>query len=294
MPRNLHQLPLNEDPQLTDWLLGASGLSPAVFQKMQLEQVKDLIGASRGGAGLFFTPVNEPTTLEQGGLFFTDTLTENIAVACPTTVGNYFRWLNYSTKTVILTGFTHVDSTAVPENKGIGIAAGQSLEGFVNQEGKFKVLSGAYSSAWIPGFEPPGFPFWRIDYNKILSEIQVSFDSNPNQKIVLSGGEVLSFSRSSSLSTAPVGYTYGALNNNLWNEGYIGSDSAAESLFQSYIINFSSAKTIVKVFVGWQSGGYNRPTNIKLYASLYGDSWSLIKEWAGNPLLTSAIQELSV
>ena len=43
MPRNLHQLPLNEDPQLTDWLLGASGLSPAVFQKMQLEQVKNLI-----------------------------------------------------------------------------------------------------------------------------------------------------------------------------------------------------------------------------------------------------------
>ena len=38
--RNVSQLPENTDPQDTDWLLGASGNSPSVLQKMAVGNIK--------------------------------------------------------------------------------------------------------------------------------------------------------------------------------------------------------------------------------------------------------------
>lgn len=52
MPRNLTDLPLNDDPQDTDWLLGASGISPAVFQKIPVGLVKTKPPKQKGALGI--------------------------------------------------------------------------------------------------------------------------------------------------------------------------------------------------------------------------------------------------
>lgn len=40
--KNLSQLPTNATPQETDWLLGASGVSPAVFQKIPVGAIQKI------------------------------------------------------------------------------------------------------------------------------------------------------------------------------------------------------------------------------------------------------------
>lgn len=185
MPRNLTDLPLNDDPQDTDWLLGASGISPAVFQKIPVGLVKAPVSS---GGGSIFVPINEPTTLTEGGLFFTDTLASNLLVTFDSPpIGTYIRWLNYSSKRVFFHGFSTVDGVTIPTDKGIFIPSGGFLEGFVNSAGNFKQLSGSYNIFYLPGLGPLD-PFFE---NVVLflkgdgvNNSTMILDSSPSAKAV--------------------------------------------------------------------------------------------------------------
>lgn len=138
-----------------------------------------------------FLLVDEPIVLKNGGHFFTESLSENLVVSCPTSQGNYFYWQNYSTKTIFLAGFSSVNSTTtIAENKSIYITPGQFLEGFVNQNGNFKVLSGSYGVSWVPGTAPAD-PYFDQIALYIKGEQSIS-DETGKQSITVYGNTSLS------------------------------------------------------------------------------------------------------
>ena len=152
--KNVSQLPTNSDPQDSDWLLGASGNSPSVFQKIP---VGAIVPAQSSGGSVNFTQVNSPVTITQSGYYFTDLLSKNLLVTFTNPpLGTYIKWFNDSTNKVVLSGFTSLDETAIPTNQGIAIAPGNYMEFYVNNGNKnVKTLSGTYFIYWIPGQEPP-------------------------------------------------------------------------------------------------------------------------------------------
>ena len=78
--RNVSQLPENTDPQESDWLLGASGNSPSVLQKMAVGNIKP--ANESGGSIKFSLPINENYTLTSSGYYFTDNIASDIEIDC--------------------------------------------------------------------------------------------------------------------------------------------------------------------------------------------------------------------
>ena len=279
MPRNLTDLPLNDDPQDTDWLLGASGISPAVFQKIPVGLVK---APSGGGGGSIFVPINTPTTLTEGGLFFTDTLAENLGIDCSELpLGSRITWVNLSTKSVILYGFSTANGTIIPTNKGIRLGAGNTLDLFVkNGMGWVQILSGLYSFTWIPGLEPPGFIFWRFEFDGSLSEIQA--DWGLGLKTLTSANGVNIFEVSGFIQKYP---SFSAISDNYFianNSQYLGGGLA---IMRCEFIDFQSIQTIA---LAPQASGviYNAPSYFKILASIdgsvYSEEWTIALGTGGN------------
>lgn len=67
--RNLSELPLNDNPQETDWLLGASGASPAVFQKIPVGAIQ-------------IPGLNDLTTIENGQSIKWDSTLQKFVFFC--------------------------------------------------------------------------------------------------------------------------------------------------------------------------------------------------------------------
>ena len=233
--------------------------------------MKNLIGASGGGAGLFFTPVNEPTTLGQGGLFFTDTLTETLIVNCSALgIGAYVRWLNLSPKPVILNGFSTINGVSIPSGKGINIAAGGNLEGFVSVEGNFKSLSGAYTITFL---NPPTDPLSAMVVAYLKGEAIA--DNSPTTKQITNSGVSLSSVRRKYRDTSL--YFNGASNLiiNLAGAGFNLATGVGCIECWAYINNYFTFASAGASFVDfyWQYYYYN----------YLGDGNSNIIAWENSP-----------
>lgn len=119
--------------------------------------------------------------------------------------------------------------------------------------------------------------YWRVDYDYILSEIQLEENSNGNP-IVLNTPDI-TFTRLSSVPPTNVGL----LNDNTWANQRIGNSSTQTLSNHSYQIKFSSPKNITGVFLAPQFSGstiYNPCTYCRLYYKVdeVGE-WNLLKEW---------------
>mgnify|MGYP007006639396 FL=1 len=120
--RKVSQIPENTDPQDSDWLLGASGNSPSVLQKIA---VGNLPGSapSAGGSIKFALPINENYTLTSSGYYFTDAIAADIEIDCSGLgIGEHIYWLNLSTKSVVFSGLNSVDSVSIPANQGVRLS----------------------------------------------------------------------------------------------------------------------------------------------------------------------------
>jgi hypothetical protein len=151
--RNVSQLPENTDPQDTDWLLGASGNSPSVLQKMAVGNIKP---ANSGGGYKFSLPVNENKILNSSGYYFTDNLGADITIDCSNLgIGEHIYWINTSTKNIFFSGFNTIDGITIVANKAIKFGQG-TLEFFVKDSNKnIKKISGNHTLDWVPGYVPP-------------------------------------------------------------------------------------------------------------------------------------------
>lgn len=132
--------------------------------------------------------------------------------------------------------------------------------------------------------------YWRIDYNVILAEIQVSFDGS-HTPLVLNSSNNIEFSRLPSpfSTTTTPQYQAGELNNNnITSFEYIGSSNPEHN--HAYQILLNTGKTITSIWLVPQGVGgvLNPPSYLRLYTSIDGTQWSLIKEWPVSSLLLSA------
>jgi uncharacterized protein YbcV (DUF1398 family) len=228
-----------------------------------------------------FVPVNAPTLLTQGGYYFTNSLASNIEASFSSPpVGTYVKWYNDSTKSVIISGFTTINGSSIPANQGIAVVMTSMLEFYSDTIGNAKILSGAQNLAYIPGQEPPGFAWWRVDFNWILTEIQFYYEDAPNTVVTLNGGNIVSFTRSATYSTGALQYESAVLNDGS-SSLYTGR---TDGLFQSYIINIPINKNVSAVHLMGQSSGNNRPTEVRLYKGSDASTWVLVKTWTGSPL----------
>jgi hypothetical protein len=111
--KNVSQLPTNSTPQDSDWLLGASGDSPSVFQKIP---VGSLIPTTQNSGSIKFSlPVNQNTALTSSGYYFTDNIAANIGIDCSGLgIGEHISWLNLSTKAVVFYGLSTVNGVTIP------------------------------------------------------------------------------------------------------------------------------------------------------------------------------------
>ena len=153
--KNVSQLPTNSDPQDSDWLLGASGDSPSIFQKIP---VGSLTPATQNSGSIKFSlPVNQNTALTSSGYYFTDNITANIGIDCSGLgIGEHISWLNLSTKFIVFYGLSTVNGVTIPTNKGVKINADNSIDFFLlDVSHNIKIISGSYSIYWVPGQEPP-------------------------------------------------------------------------------------------------------------------------------------------
>jgi hypothetical protein len=152
--KNVSQLPTNSTPQDSDWLLGASGDSPSVFQKIP---VGSLIPTTQNSGSIKFSlPVNQNTALTSSGYYFTDNIAANIGIDCSGLgIGEHISWLNLSTKAVVFYGLSTVNGVTIPANQGIKIEANTSIEFFVQDNSlNIRVLAGNYTINWVPAFAP--------------------------------------------------------------------------------------------------------------------------------------------
>jgi hypothetical protein len=157
--KNVSQLPTNSDPQDSDWLLGASGDSPSVFQKIP---VGSLIPTTQNSGSIKFSlPVNQNTALTSSGYYFTDNIAANIGIDCSGLgIGEHISWLNLSTKAVVFYGLSTVNGVTIPANQGVKIASANSIDFFLlDANHNIKIISGSYLIYWIPGQEPPTLIF---------------------------------------------------------------------------------------------------------------------------------------
>lgn len=270
--KNLSQLPTNATPQETDWLLGASGVSPAVFQKIPVGAIQS--GGS-GGSIKFSLPVNQNTALTSSGYYFTDNIAGNIGIDCSQLgIGDHISWVNLSTKAIVFYGLATVNGTTIPANKGVRIETNTSIEFFL-KDGNFnaRVLAGSHTLYWIPGQEPTGYKYWEISYNGNLSELQ--YDIN---------GQKYTFSSANScvLTELTSGYyiqpSLSALSDgvlSISNTQYIGSSA---NQFYSIRASFSTQQgaTFNRIWLYPQANGascYHVPGQIKLRRSLDGILW---------------------
>lgn len=125
------------------------------------------------------------------------------------------------------------------------------------------------------------FLYWRVDYNRTLSEIQVSFDGN-HIPLVLNSSNNIDFSRLPAPLSANLTQNTGALNNNLYplgNAEYIGTTNINEN--NAYKITLPNARNLTSLWISPQGGGpiYNVPSYLKLYSSTDGTQWNFVKEW---------------
>ena len=150
--RNVSQLPENTDPQDSDWLLGASGNSPSVLQKIN---VGNLPGSSAGGSIKFALPINENYTLTSSGYYFTDAIASasDIEINCSNLgIGDHIYWQNLSTKNVFFSGLNSIDSVSIPSTKGARVLSGNYLEFFAKDSSKnAKSMAGSYTINYLPG-----------------------------------------------------------------------------------------------------------------------------------------------
>jgi hypothetical protein len=157
--KNVSQLPTNSTPQDSDWLLGASGDSPSVFQKIP---VGSLIPTTQNSGSIKFSlPVNQNTALTSSGYYFTNNIAANIGIDCSGLgIGEHISWLNLSTKAVVFYGLSTVNGVTIPANKGVKVFTTNSIDFFLlDANHNIKVLSGTYLIDWIPGQEPPSITF---------------------------------------------------------------------------------------------------------------------------------------
>jgi hypothetical protein len=143
--RNLSQLPENTDPQVSDWLLGASGNSPSVLQKMAVGNIKSASSGS-GGSIKFALPINENHTLARSGYYFTDAIAANIEIDCSSLeIGDHILWVNLSNKNLLFKGLNSINSTVIPDNKGIIVFPSKYIEFFFYDDNKnIKNINGDY------------------------------------------------------------------------------------------------------------------------------------------------------
>lgn len=125
MARNLTDLPLNDDPQDTDWLLGASGISPAVFQKIPVGLVK--AAKQKGALGVNIVAPTNGTRLLLTFPFPATVISFN---DLKTTAGTCVIALNLNGTAItpisaVTVNSTPQDVTATASNTGL---AGQRLE----------------------------------------------------------------------------------------------------------------------------------------------------------------------
>lgn len=157
--KNVSQLPINSDPQDSDWLLGASGNSPSVFQKIP---VGSLIPTTQNSGSIKFSlPVNQNTALTNSGYYFTDNIAANIGIDCSGLgIGEHINWQNLSTKSIIFYGLSSIDGVTIPANKGIKVETGNSIDFFLlDANHNIKKIAGVYSLDWVPGYTPPYLTF---------------------------------------------------------------------------------------------------------------------------------------
>ena len=153
--KNVSQLPTNSTPQDSDWLLGASGDSPSVFQKIP---VGSLIPSTKNSGSIKFSlPINQNTALTSSGYYFTNNIAANIGIDCSGLgIGEHISWLNLSTQVVVFYGLSTVNGVTIPANQGVRINPADSIDFFLlDANHNIKIISGSYVIHWIPGQEPP-------------------------------------------------------------------------------------------------------------------------------------------
>jgi hypothetical protein len=132
-----------------------------------------------------------------GGIFLTRTLANNTEVnfhnVRPTT---YIKWINTSTRTIVLTGFRKRDTTPIGLSQGIGVSPSTTVELLVVADAEVIVLSGSAPLVVIPNrpFVIPSIPTgavarYRFDNDSFLTKDES--DRVPNIINIINGSTFL-------------------------------------------------------------------------------------------------------
>jgi hypothetical protein len=276
--KNLSQLPTNSTPQDSDWLLGASGDSPSVFQKIP---VGALIPSTQNSGSIKFSlPVNQNTALTSSGYYFTNNIAANIGIDCSGLgIGEHISWVNLSTQAVVFYGLSTVNGVTIPANQGVRINPADSIDFFLlDANHNIKIISGSYVIHWIPGQEPPtliftySFPgdnnglFYYLGSTKYNSIFQ-----NPVNR-----GEI-NVSANSYIDVRLPSKAFDRLNNGnvgeIWHSNYLGAGWIVVQLTNDKIFRLTS-------FELWASSGHGLNTymgsNCLMQGSNNGSNWTTL------------------
>lgn len=274
--KNVSQLPINSDPQDSDWLLGASGNSPSVFQKIP---VGSLTPATQNSGSIKFSlPVNQNTALTSSGYYFTDNIAANIEIDCiGLGIGEHINWQNLSTKAVVFYGLSTVNGVTIPANKGVKINTNNSIDFFLlDASHNIKIISGTYTIDWIPSLAPPTLTFTYSsngDTNDIFyylgaTKYNQSFQ-NPHNR-----GDI-TVSASSFIDTrTPWGITSRSNGSNgpayqAWHSNY-ESNSWVKILFNN------DKKAKINRLSIWAADAHTLSSSLKFEGSLDGINWGSV------------------
>lgn len=275
--KNVSQLPTNSDPQDSDWLLGASGNSPSVFQKIP---VGSLIPTTQNSGSIKFSlPVNQNTALTSSGYYFTDNIAANIGIDCSGLgIGEHINWQNLSTKAVVFYGLSTVNGVTIPANKGISLSSANAIDFFIsNANHNIKILSGSYSIYWIPGYVPPYIVCSYVsnnDTNDILYYLGTNGLTeafvNPHQRGVITASESSNYAN------------YGAfMATNRVNIDYFHSDTQTNPNF-TIAFNNGISCMVDKISMLPRQGGWSfNPFSV--LASNNGSNWDTLATGLSTP-----------
>jgi hypothetical protein len=289
MSRYADQLPINNAPNGANFLLATNDSDGKALERIPL----DLVGGGGGSteytildetaldidsnyalsAGLYLYIGNAPANFDLSGL----------------ADGERIEIINHTAHKVFLFGFTNWvwdgTTTALQTDNGLIVEKAGLIA--VRHNGNlllFNTLPNGLGQDWREGLAPPGFIYWRVDFTKILTEIQFYYEDAPNTKITLSGANVVAFARSASLSTATLQHNNGVLNDGLYS-GYVGTTNPG---YNTWLIQIPNHKNVSALHLGGQGGGYNRPESVKLFYSTDNINWNLVKEWI-NPSIADNV-----
>ncbi len=295
MSRYADQLPINLAPNGANFLLSTNDSDGKALERIPLELA--------GGGSKKYTIIDENDldidsniVLSAGLYLYVGNAPANFELSALVD-GERVEIINHTAHKVFLFGFTNWvwngTTTALQNDKGLivekgGLIAAKHSDNLL----LFNTLPNGLAQDWRQGLAPPGYKFWRVDFNEILTEIAFYYEDNPNTIVVLNGANVVSFARTETYSdSGALVFNTAILNDGNFATGYTGS---ADTRKNAYIIEIPSVKNVSALHLGGQSGGANRPTVVTLYKGLDFSNWELVKTWANPSIADNTGSKLTV